>query len=161
MQHVTSNNVASVCTWLKRNHKSFTKMTICWNFSRCSEGWAHALPPRGEWLKKEHRVNKVGCGQLWKWWMLSHVLLSGSLAFLSIKLLIAISEKNNNWTVFFYFSVEVCMSYACMSWCWVKRRSGSKKLLKDFLTAASSVHLLECGTQNLVLKTQVKLLKLI
>ena len=50
------------------------------------------------------------------------------------------------------------MSYACMSWCWVKRRSGSKKLLKDFLTAASSVNLLESGIQNLVLKTQVKLL---
>ena len=159
MQHVTSNNVASVCMWLKRNHKPFTKMTFCWNFSRCSEGWAHALPPRGEW----HRVNKVGCGQFWKWWILSHVLLSGSLAFLSIKLLIAIGEKNNdnNWIVFFCFSVEVCMSYACTSWCWVKRRSGSKKLLKDFLTAASSVNLLECGTQNLVLKTQVKLLKLI
>ena len=91
--------------------------------------------------------------------MLSHVLLSGSLAFLSIKLLIAIGEKNNknnNWIVFFCFSVEVCMSYACTSWCWVKRRSGSKKLLKDFLTAASSVNLSESGTQNLVLKTQVK-----
>ena len=50
------------------------------------------------------------------------------------------------------------MSYACTSWCWVKRRSGSKKLLKDFLTAASSVNLSESGTQNLVLKTQVKLL---
>ena len=93
--------------------------------------------------------------------MLSHVLLSGSLVFSRIKLLIAIGEKKKkkkNWIVFFCFSVEVCMSYACTSWCWVKRRSGNKKLLKDFLTAASSVNLLESGIQNLVLKTQVKLL---
>lgn len=66
------------------------------------------------------------------------------------------NKNNNNWIVFFCFSVEVCMSYACTSWCWVKRRSGRKKLLKDFLTAANSVNLLESGTQNLVLKTQVK-----
>ena len=82
-----------VCTWLKRNPKSFTKMTFCWNFFSLFGRMSPRSSPKRRVAEIEHRVNKVGCGQLWKWWMLWHVLLSGSLAFLSIKLLIAIGEK--------------------------------------------------------------------
>ena len=47
------------------------------------------------------------------------------------------------------------MSFVCMTWCSVKKNSGSTELFKVFLTAASFLNLLEFGLLNLVLLTQV------
>ena len=47
------------------------------------------------------------------------------------------------------------MSFVCMTWCWVKKNSGSTELLKVFLSAPSSLNLLEFGLLNLALLTQV------
>lgn len=106
------------------------------------------------------RVNKVGfengeitCSFKWIISIFAHKFVDGHNCMVKKN---KNQKKKPSWIVFFCLSVEVCMSYVCTSWCWVKRRSGSKKLLKDFLTAASSVNLSESGTPNLVLKTQVK-----